>query len=364
MKICILTFQQAINYGAVLQLYALQKVCQKLGTDPEVINYISPKLEKNYQIIRYNLGLKILFASIFCAKAFYERKCRFKFFEKKYLNLTNELYTKGDLSRICKNLDYIIAGSDQVWNYLITNTDTTYLLDFVEDRNKKLSYAASFGVEKIPDNLKEKYKNLLKDFKAISVREKQGQNIIKGLCNLDVPVVLDPTLLLNKNEWSKLNFSKEKRKKYILVYCLRKSDLLNGMAKTLQRETGFELVILSPRTKYTYSKFSAATAGPEEFIELFMNAEYVLTNSFHGTAFSINFNKRFLVDLDTKSVQNTNSRLLNILELVNLTGRIVSKPQDISKMYEEIDYKKVNEVLDIERKTSLNYLKISLGINE
>lgn len=363
MKVGILTFQQAINYGAVLQLYALQHVLQKLQIDTDVINYISPKLKQDYKVIRFKT-LKDFLAKIFVAKAFCERKRKFENFEKTYLNLTDKFYAKEELVLASKNYDYIISGSDQVWNYLITNTDTTYLLDFVKDRNKKLSYAASFGVSSIPANLKELYKNLLKDFKGISVREKQGQNIIKELCNLDVSVVLDPTLLLNKNEWLKLNFSKQKRQKYILVYCLRKSNLLNGMAKILKRETGFELVILSPRTKYTYSKFSAATAGPEEFIELFMNAEYVLTNSFHGTAFSINFNKKFLVDLDTKSAQNTNSRLLNILELVNLTGRIVSEPQDIRKMYEEIDYKKVNGILNIERKTSLDYLKISLGINE
>ena len=363
MKVGILTFQQAINYGAILQLYALQHMIQKIQIDTDVINYMSPKLKQDYKVIRFKT-LKDFLAKVFAAKAFCERKRKFKNFEKIYLNLTSEFYTKNELKFASKKYDYIITGSDQVWNYLITNIDSTYLLDFVEDRNKKLSYAASFGIEKIPNNLKEKYKNLLKDFKAISVREKQGQNIIKELCNLDVPVVLDPTLLLNKNEWSKLNLPKEKREKYILVYCLRKSDLLNDMAKTLQRETDFKLVILNPRARFMYSRFSAATAGPEEFVELFMNAEYVLTNSFHGTAFSINFNKNFLVDLDGNAAQNTNSRLLNILELVNLTDRIVSEPQDIRKMYEEIDYKKVNEILDIERKKSLDYLKISLGINE
>lgn len=364
MKIGIITFQQTINYGAILQLYATQEVLEKFQVDVKCLNYISSKIEENYKIIKNKNGYKAFLVSIFTMIIYRKRKRNFKKFETKYLYLTNKLYNKNELKNISADFDYIITGSDQVWNYLITNTDTTYLLDFVEDRNKKISYAASFGVENIPNNLKEKYKNLLKDFKAISVREKQGQNIIKELCNLDVPVVLDPTLLLNKNEWSKLNFTKEKRKKYILVYCLRKSDLLNRMAKTLQRETGFELVILNPRVKYTYSKISAATAGPEDFVKLFLNAEFILTNSFHGTAFSINFHKKFLVDIDTKSVQNTNSRLLNILELVNLTDRIVAEPQDVRKMYEDIDYKKINKILDIERKKSFDYLKISLGINE
>lgn len=363
MKIGILTFQQAINYGAVLQLYALQKIIQKLGADPKVINYISPKLENDYKIVRYNDGLKNLLASIFCAKAFCERKRRFKIFEKKYLNLTNELYSKEDLNKICEKYDYIITGSDQVWNYTITDTDSTYMLDFVEDNNKKISYAASFGVGFIPGELKIWYKNLLQDFKAISVREKQGQAIIKSLCSKEVPVVLDPTFLLTKEEWKKLNTCDTKNKKYILVYCLRRSNLLNKMAEKLKIKTGFEIIVLNPRIRNIYDKFSAYNVGPEDFIRLFMNAEYILTNSFHGTAFAINFNKKFLVDLDINSAISTNSRLLNILSLLGLEDRIVENI-DIKKMYQDIDYRKVNKILDEERIKSINYLKKSLGLNE
>ena len=363
MKIGILTFQQAINYGAVLQLYALQKIIQKLGADPKVINYISPKLENDYKIVRYNDGLKNLLASIFCAKAFCERKRRFKIFEKKYLNLTNELYSKEDLNKICEKYDYIITGSDQVWNYTITDTDSTYMLDFVEDNNKKISYAASFGVGFIPGELKIWYKNLLQDFKAISVREKQGQAIIKSLCSKEVPVVLDPTFLLTKEEWKKLNTCDTKNKKYILVYCLRRSNLLNKMAEKLKIKTGFEIIVLNPRIRNIYDKFSAYNVGPGDFIRLFMNAEYILTNSFHGTAFAINFNKKFLVDLDINSAISTNSRLLNILSLLGLEDRIVENI-DIKKMYQDIDYRKVNKILDEERIKSINYLKKSLGLNE
>ncbi len=363
MKIGILTFQKAINYGAVLQLYALQKIVRKLGVDTEVINYISPKLKNDYKIIRRNDGLKNLLASIFCAKAFYERKRRFKVFEKKYFNLTDELYSKGDLSRICNEYDYLITGSDQVWNYTITNTDSTYMLDFVEDSNKKISYAASFGVAQIPDKLKVWYKNLLQDFKAISVREKQGQAIIKSLCNKEVSVVLDPTFLLTKKDWTKLNISDTKNKKYILVYCLRRSNLLNEFAEKLKAKTGFEIIVLNPRIRNIYDKSSAYSSGPKEFIGLFMNAEYVLTNSFHGTAFSINFNKKFLVDLDINSAISTNSRLLNILSLLGLEDRIIDNI-DIEKMYQDIDYSKVNTILDEERRKSINYLKMSLGLNE
>ena len=363
MKVGILTFQQAINYGAVLQLYALQKTVQKLGIDSEVINYISPKLENDYKIIKYNTGLKNLLANIFCAKALYERKRRFKIFEKKYLNLTDELYYKEDLTRICNEYDYVITGSDQVWNYAITDTDSTYMLNFVEDSNKKISYAASFGVAQIPDELKVWYKNLLQDFKAISVREKHGQKILKEICNRDITVTLDPTLLLDKYEWGNFCYNFKERTKYILVYSLRNSNLLNSMAKNLKIETGYDVIVLNPRVRYMYTKDSRAIVGPEEFVNLFFNAEYVLTDSFHGTAFSINFNKKFLCELNTDK-NNVNSRLESLFDLLNLKNRTIDSLQKLDKIYDNIDYNNINNILNNERRKSLNYLKMSLGLNE
>ena len=363
MKVGILTFQQAINYGAVLQLYALQKTIQKLGVDSEVINYISPKLKKDYKIIRYNDGLKNLLASIFAAKAFYERKRRFKLFENKYLNLTDELYFKEDLSKICNRYDYIITGSDQVWNYSITGTDSTYMLDFVEDSDKKISYAASFGVAQIPDELKVWYKNLLQDFKAISVREKHGQKIFKDICNREITVTLDPTLLLDKYDWENFCCNFKDKDKYILVYSLRNSNLLNSLAKNLKTETGYNLIVLNPRVRYMYTKDSRAIIGPEEFVDLFFNAEYVLTDSFHGTAFSINFNKKFLCELNTDK-NNVNSRLESLFNLLNLKNRTIDSLQKLDKIYDTIDYNNINNILNTERRKSINYLKMSLGLNE
>lgn len=363
MKIGILTFQQAINYGAVLQLYALQKTIRKLGIDSEVINYISPKLENDYKIIRYNDGLKNLLASIFCAKAFYERKRRFKIFEKKYLNLTDELYSKTDLSRMCNEYDYVITGSDQVWNYNITDTDSTYMLDFIKDSNKKISYSASFGVAQIPDELKIWYKNLLQDFNAISVREKHGHNILKEICNRDTTVTLDPTLLLDKCEWESFCHNFREKTKYILVYSLRNSNLLNSIVKNLKKETGYDVIVLNPRARYMYTKDSRAIAGPEEFVNLFFNAEYVLTDSFHGTAFSINFNKKFLCELNTDK-NNVNSRLESLFDLLNLKNRTIDSLQNLDKIYDAIDYNRINNILDEERGKSINYLKMSLGFNE
>lgn len=346
-KIGVLTFHKAINYGAILQTYALYYILSK-KYKVGVINYISKKLENDYRVkFRYKL-LKAFYKTDYIVK-----KEKFEKFSDKYLKLTDELRGKSELKEQCRDYDFVITGSDQVWNYTITNTDMTYLLNFVEPM-KRLSYAASFGVSEIPNDLKEIYRKLLSKFKYITVREKQGQRIIKELCNIDVPVVLDPTLLLNKNEWERICDNKINRKKYILFYCLRKSKKLFDFAKKLKEDTGLDIIYLNPRRKHSFGRCSAAKAGPEEFVELFLNAEYVVTNSYHGTIFSINFNKKFVVDLDTKE-GNTNSRVEGILDIFDLNTRIVDSV-DLSKMYNNIDYNKINEKINYLRKRSISIL--------
>ena len=362
MKTAILTFQQAINYGAILQLFALQKTIESFNEDVIVVNYISKKLESDYKNLKFNKGFKIFLSSVFTFIPFIIRKNNFEKFKKDKLKLSIALHNKRELMEFAKDYDYFIVGSDQIWNYSITNNDSTYMLDFV-DGDKKIAYAASFGISEIPICLNEWYKNLLKDFKNISVREKQGNKIIKDLCGIEVPVVLDPTLLLNKQEWSLLAKIENVKRGYILVYCIKKSKYIEKMSKFLIKQKNLEVIVLNPRTKDIYNKSSNSVAGPEDFVELFLNAEYVLTNSFHGTAFSINFNKKFLCELDSKP-HNVNSRLESLLDLLNLQDRIIKKENDLEKINDEIDYKRVNNILEIERKKSLGYLKTSLGINE
>ena len=282
----------------------------------------------------------------------------------KYLCLTKKKYFSYDALKEDAELcaDVFIVGSDQVWNYQITNYDTTYLLDFTEPK-KRLSYAASFGVSKISETLKQTYSELLGDFKYITVREKQGAKLVKDLCDRDVPVVLDPTLLLNIQDWKEISDLVSISSKKIVVYTLSRSDLLMNIANELSRITSFDVAVINPRTINLYDKTSAYTSGPEEFINLFMNAEYILTNSFHGTAFAINFNKRFLVELPDGERGKLNSRIENLLEMLNLKDRYVDC-LDLRKMEADIDWEKVNKILDVERKKSIEHLKMMIGKNE
>lgn len=363
MKVGIITFHKAINYGAILQAFALQSAVKKLNShiDVEIINYIPPKFVKVNQIIKLKSGKRMFLESVLIAPYFYKRKKIFENFSQKFLNLTKPLYNKEELKNFSRNYDYIITGSDQVWNYNLTNTDDAYFINFNE-RAIKVAYAASFGIEKIPSDLENWYTKLINKINFISTREQQGVKIVNELCNKKVPVVLDPTFLLDKDEW-KLLIKEKIEKNYILIYTLNSTDILIKAAKKLKEETGMQIILLCYGAKYIYSKYSKYDISPEQFIALFMHANYILTDSFHGTAFSINFNKKFLVSYDSRK-NNVNSRLQSILTLLGLQKQVINTADDINKIYTDIDYKKVNKLLKEERNKSFEFLKTSININE
>lgn len=362
MIIGVLTFQQAINYGAILQLYALQKSVKNLGVEVEIINYISPVLKEDYKLVRFRNGIKNFIASLISLRLFNNKKKKFDRFIKEYMCLSESVFQKNELHILSQKYDYVIAGSDQVWNYQITNNDSTYLLDFV-DCSKRVSYAASFGLSDIPLPMREIYINLLQEFKYITVREKQGAELIENLCRKNVPVVLDPTLLLNKQDWNAITSKLSVKKTKIVVYTLFRSDLLFEYALELSKKTGLEIAVINPRVRNIFSKTSMYDSGPEEFVDLIMNAEYVLTNSFHGTVFSINFNKKFLVELPKGEGAQRNSRIVNILEVLRLENRCVDT-LDLEKMYADIDWENVNNILSEERNKSIEHLKKMIGKDE
>ena len=202
MKVGIITFHRAINYGAILQAYALKKKIDELGNVTKVIDYVNLKEEKACKIINTN-SLKSFIGSLLKFRFKKRKDIKFVDFRKKYLNLTPVVGTKGALKELNAQFNVFITGSDQVWNYNIIGGDMTYLLDFANE-GKKNSYAASFGVINIEEKYKRQYSDLLNSFTNIAVREDAGAKIIRELCHKEVPVVLDPTLLLDAFEWMRL----------------------------------------------------------------------------------------------------------------------------------------------------------------
>ena len=218
-KTATITFHKAVNYGAILQAYALQRSILKLGIDNDIIDYDCKLISNVYKLINIK-SVKSFIKSLIAFRIYYYKKNKFKSFIKKYIILTNPV-TKDILKseEFNNKYDFFITGSDQVWNYEITNLDDAYFLNFVKDESKVKSYAASFGISCIPENLRLKYKNYLKRFSSILVREKTGAKLIENLIDKKVNIVLDPVLLLNKNEWNEIIFKTkfdDIKDKYIL----------------------------------------------------------------------------------------------------------------------------------------------------
>lgn len=345
----IVTFYNAINYGAILQTYALKKAMSTLCST-YIFKYHNPHIVRIYSISPFSsCSLREMAAKLIRFIPNAKKKFRFKSFEKKYL--TNN-------KPILKELFYI-TGSDQVWNYNCTDFDKTYFLDFVEDKKLKNSYAASFGIEKIPDEYKAEYKKLLSDFNMISVREKSGQKIIKDLIGIDVPVTIDPTLLLTEAQWAADFCKRHTKKEYILVYSFSLTDTMCEFVNRLSDEKNLHVIILMPNKRIGKKgpikrSIYKTNVSPEKWVNYFYNASYIVTNSFHGTAFSINFNKNFFVELLPPPAK-VNSRLIDILELLGLSGRLITNEN--LKIDSPIDYAPVNEILNGKRKESLKYLE-------
>lgn len=342
MQIKTLTFHNAINYGAVLQAYALPAKIKELGyEDVYLYDYRNTKIDNSYKIFKKGVGLKgmIMQVAVMPLKIIKYRK--FKRFIKKYIPTSNKV----------NDDDLFIVGSDQVWNYRASDFDKTFFLDFVRNKENKNSYASSFGFSKIPDEYRLEYKELLSEFKNISVREKTGNKIINGLLGHDVTEVVDPVLLIDKEKWGKI--AGTRKDKYILMYLMAKTDSIMEFAKKLSEQTGLKVYYIND---YAFSNNKNIVVkrcvGPIEWLNLFYNAEYVVTNSFHGTAFSICFNKNFFVELLPDGF-DVNSRLTDVLDTYGLSDRIINNSECSTK---NIDYNKVNSLVKREKQRSIDYL--------
>lgn len=353
MRTGILTFHNAVNYGALLQTYALQTQLEYLGCTVQVINYSNKYVSstiKNPDIRSYHNPLNYV-----QDKKFYDnfvvRKKKMQEFTAKYIKLTAET-EQAKLPELGESFDLFFVGSDQVWNDKITRNDDTYYLNFVPPY-KKCSYAASIGSKEIPMNRVSHVYSYLKDFRAISVREITAKKSLAHQMGIESERVLDPTLLLSKKDYGKFFQSEIPNERYILVYMLLFSESLLQSAKIIAKKYGLSVVCVNASGKNVKFGKDRSKAGIEEWLTLLNNAEYVFTNSFHGVAFSINFNKNFYVELPPARV-NANSRIIDILDILKLQNRIIQN----GKFEEsEINYNNVNRLLQMEREKSIKYIE-------
>lgn len=361
-KVAVITRHAVSNYGSVLQAYALQEAIKKTGLDCEIIDYI--RFDEDYRkIADTNIKKSPKWNKNFATRFVY--KCiqspeyiimgrRFDKFQKSLLNLTSDSYhSLEELKNNPPQADIYCTGSDQVWGAIGTDAyDGAYYLDFVDENCKKISYAASFGKTDLSENTLKSVCNLLCEYNSITVRENSAADIINDM-SLNCSQVLDPTLLLDKNEWSKF-ISKEPQKKYVLLYQLHSNKDMDRYAVEFAKKCNLPLIRMTAllHRMFNGGKFEYLPSIGR-FLSLIKNAEYMITDSFHGTAFAINFNTQFIDILPGE----TKTRNQSILQLTRLTDRVLESFDDFSFINKKIDFENANRIIDIQREQSFNTLK-------
>lgn len=372
-KVGIMTWYQYLNYGTALQAAALFHTIEHLGYEPTLIQYPPRKAV----LPRFSLNMRFLMQKLRCRlySATYRRydsevrEAMFASFLQKHMRETPPCRTYPELYELNSVFDAFVCGSDQIWSP--NCFDEKYFLSFVRNSRKMIAYAPSIGLLSVADNtVREKMKSLIARFQHLSVRESQGAALIASLCGKSAEVVLDPTLLLDRAQWDTLldgpkTSSVSLDGGYIVCYFLGDYRRYHRTVRKISKVLHLPVFVI-PVFQKQKSRPDAAPfeVGPAEFVNLIRNAAYVCTDSFHGTAFAIDFNIPFTVfkrfrDRDPK---NQNSRIYSLLELTGLRHRLAEgKWMNVMKEILECDFTQANRVLRDEREKSLEYLQNALA---
>ncbi len=366
MKAGVITFHSAHNFGASLQAWALQKVLKNYKIEASVINYHPGIIDDLYNPLKGKYGFERRVAQFNLRRQnpkSLERYKNYSRFIKKNFNLLGDFSTYEELKAANLKLDAYIVGSDQVWNSEhIGGFDPAYFLDFVEPGPLKISYAASIGRDFLLPVYHEEIKNSLKSFTSISVREKSAKKPVRALTKKEVDVVLDPTLLLQREEYNEIKTIPNIKDKYIFVYMMEHNPDVVAFANKVSTATGLPIVQRRPNKIFKNEIASCYTSDPGDFLGLIENAEYVITNSFHGTVFSIIYETPFVSMLHS----NTGSRTVDLLKSLSLESHLLNKPEDFddfSKFQIEQPEKLRKKILEL-RQTSLLFLLDALRNND
>ncbi len=364
MRVAILTYHNAINYGAVLQAYALSHAINALGYDCEVLDYRCPAVEAQYTAKSFKKSgtIKHFLSHNLTQIMLQEKKKKFQNFVKTHILLSSQ-YTREELLEQDLPYDLYIVGGDQVFNPNCHRSDATYFLDFVKQGSKN-SFSASLGSIEHFERMAFDPLPLLSQFDTIYTREQNAAEYLTEKTGKSCESILDPVWLPERTAWSDLTGNGGCEEDYIFVYNLLDTDTLMKSVKALHKKTGLKVIAASGMVRGEMRFFgwakSASNCSPCEFLRLLRQAKYVVTDSFHGTAFSMIFGKQFfVVQNDAKS--NTNSRITNLLQMAALEDRIVGKSV-IDLHVPEIDYSAVHAVMAAERQKALDKLDAMLRI--
>jgi len=360
MKIGVLTFHAAHNYGAVLQAYGTQEYLRSLGHDVEIIDYRPEYIVTPYKLIDskrifYKNPLKTvkrLFGEVMIFRRLLLRYNRFNKFINERFNLSSRVS-----DTVPPDYDAYIFGSDQVWNPKITKGfDQVFFGGFTaKPGSRKIAYAASMEAIDLTAPQKDFFTKALKNLDSIGVREFQLQELLQPLSAKPISTVLDPTLLLESSEWEKIAVQPKIDQKYVLVYQVRVNEATLKIANDLARQIGGVVVQLGGHVDWKYVNRRYQSASVEEFLGWIKYADCVVTTSFHGTVFASIFNRPFY----TISLHDGgDSRSGSLLKSLGLSERLISL--DTSPFFTEIDYSDVNIKLNEIRKESYKFLQNAL----
>lgn len=367
MKVGIITMHKVLNYGSALQAYATQWILRQIGFESELIDY---EIEKPLRV--YNLKQKLMHIIVMLRDFFrgFPQNKKKRSFEQFYVEnyiLTNVHYSKDSILANPPSFDVYMTGSDQVWNPRFVGNDVNFMLAFAPKGKPRISFASSFATDVIDKYHQTLYGQQLKLFDAISVREQSGVEIVKLLTGKDAVVCCDPTMLLSRDVVSHIasRSTLKLSNKYVLVYGLHYMfdpyPYIYRIVNHVCTEFNCNVVYLDGRNADLFKPNSkvVSSAGPSEFLWLFEHAEFVITTSFHGTVFSLVYDKPFFSVVDKQS--KSDSRITSLCRLCNAERSLVD--------YRDVPQEKYNELISLNgdnmalaemRSNALNYLKTTL----
>jgi hypothetical protein len=366
MKVEIITLHRITNFGSLLQTYATQAAIEKLGHETEIIDFVpegvsfirgcwpkndAPVWKKMIKFFPHLVVRAVAFNNV-------------NIFLHKYIHLSNKRYRSyQDIKKNIPMADAYLSGSDQVWNTQNNNPPEdlkAYYLGFAPKGKKRIAYAGSFGKNAFTDYEKSVIKEFLSKYDSISVREDDGLKILQHFGFYNGVHVVDPTLLLRCEEWKKFaSVKKPPKAGYVFVYNLNRNNLIKKIAKAIAREKALRIVNFADTLDFIHGAENRFGNTAEDFVNYIANADFVVTDSFHGTAFSINLNRQVIV----VKAPRYNSRIESILRVVGLLDtRLVGTVEDgLAAASAMIDYKVVNTRIEEARQKSYNYLENALS---
>lgn len=373
MKIGIITIHSAYNYGAVFQAFALKEYLKTLLSERDVVNVIDyrPAHFDERKKIHFSTDIRSNLIELERLMMHFKLQRRDKSFESfisGHDSLSETCRDRQALSELAKDYDLIISGSDQIWNLNLTSGDTAYLLDIEGYSKKKMAYASSFGSFRFNEDDENGVRNLFEKFSVISCRESDGCDYINELTGKNCVQVCDPTLLLDKETYSELYKDKVREKikklaeeKFLLIYNLSSSDVIFSVAERVSKERKLNVYQIFPSLRKNAAVDKLLNdISPEEFLYLYSKADFIVTNSFHGTCFSIINRKNFY----TVSPTGSSNRLESLLSSIGLSDRLVMGAENTDRIScgSNIDYNSVENMISEYKEKSKSLLKENLFV--